>query len=244
MAAQDWKVPARCWLLVVAAALLASGCSPERALSDWFYVEIAPAKYVPVRFPFFKDHDLVIKYKGNVVVFEAPHGVNMPESLMEHEGRLYVLAFDTSARRYEERETRGPWRWRCFEQEGNRFKEIPASTFPRSIAIINIWRPDGFRGHVSRRFRTGIHGERIDQIDLARTLDTEKPYFANCEIAWLWFMLEVSNDFSSVIGGGPVDLVRYNPSDRSFVRNFKAKYRPVQLTTIELKPVPRTEQNF
>ena len=43
----------------------------------------------------------------------------------------------------------------------------------------------------------------IDQVDLVRSLDTENLYFANCEIAWLWFMLEVNNDFNAIIGGGP-----------------------------------------
>lgn len=229
----------------IATALLLSGCSPGKATSDYFYVEIAPAKFVPVRFPYFRDHDLVIKYNGSVVTYKNPSfGVNMPESLMEYNGKLYVLAFDTSARRYEDRKQFGPWRWRCFEQDGKGFKEIPASSFPRSIALINIWRPNGFRSHVSRRFSTGMHGEKIDHIDLVRSLDTEAPYFADCEIAWLWFMIEVNNDFNAITGGGPLDTVRYNPSDRSFVREFKAKYKPVQLTTIELKPVPRKEWDF
>ncbi len=233
-----------CWLFSVVVAVFLAGCSQDKATGDCFYVEIAPAKFVPVRFPYFKDHDLVIKYNGNVVTYKSPPGVNMPESLMEYNGKLYVLAFDTSARRYEDRKKYGPWRWRCFEQDGKGFKEIPASSFPRSIALINIWRPNGFRGHVSRRFSTGTNGEKIDQIDLVRSLDTENLYFANCEIAWLWFMLEVNNDFNAIVGGGPRDTVRYNPSDRSFVREFKAKYKPTQLTTVELKPVPRKDRRF
>jgi hypothetical protein len=243
MQALEWKV-LPCWLLSVATVLLLTGCSPGKAASDYFYVEIAPTKFVPVRFPYFNSDDLVIKYNGNVVTYKGPPGVNMPESLMEYDGKLYVLAFDASARRYEDRKTRGPWRWRCFEQDGKGFKEIPASTFPRSIAIINIWRPNGFRSHTSRRFSTGTNGEKIDQIDLVRSLDTENLYFANSEIAWLWFMLEVNNDFDAISGGGPTNTVRYNSSDRKFVREFKAKYKPVQLTKVELKPVPRKEQDF
>jgi len=232
------------WRLSVVVALLGTSCSGEKATADCFYVEIAPAKFVPVRFPYFKDHDLVIKYNGQVLTYKGPAGVNMAESLMEFDGKLYVLAFDARARRYEDRKDYGPWRWRCFEQDGDGFKEIPAADFPRSIAIINIWRPDGFRNHTSRRYRTGTKDGTIDQIDLVRSLDTENVHFANSDTAWLWFMLEVNNDFDAISGGGPRDTVRYDSSDRTFVRQFKAKYMPMQLTHVELRPVPKGECDF
>lgn len=219
------------------------GCSRE-GTSPYQYVEIAPNKYVPVKFSPYITTDLVIKYDGKVVTYKGPAGINAPEALMEHNGRLYVLAFDASAQTLKECQKRGPWRWRCFEQDGPGFKEIPAADYPRSIATINIWRPDGFQGKRSRRYRSGMHGEKIDQLAFAKSFDTEDLYFANCEIAWLWFMLEVANDYKAVSGGMGLSDIRYDSQDRTFIRNFKAKYKPVQLTTMELTPVPKEMIDF
>jgi hypothetical protein len=179
-----------------------------------------------------------------VVTFNGPAGINAPEALMEYNGKLYVLALDASAQSLKECQKRGPWHWRCFEQDGLGFKEIPAANYPRSIATINIWRPDGFQGNLSRRFRGGTNGEKIDQLAFAKNFDTEDLYFADCEIAWLWYMLEVTNDFDVVMGDAPKGGIRYDSQDRTFIRNFKAKYKPVQLTTMELTPVPKEKRDF
>jgi hypothetical protein len=197
-----------------------------------------------VKFPSLATSDLVIKHEGQIVTFKGPAGVNAPEALMEHDGKLYVLAFDASSSGIQEKRTKGPWRWRSFEQDGAAFKEIPATNYPRSIATINIWRPTGFQGHVSRRYCSGVQGEKIDKLVFARTFDTEDGYFANSEIAWMWFMLEVRNDFGVVDGSGLQEDVRYHGRDRTFIREFKAKYKPVQLTTIELTPVPKNLCDF
>ncbi len=219
-------------------------CSGKAGDVKYQYVEIAPSKYVPVKFPSYITVDLVIKYDGKVVSFRGPAGINPPETLMEYNGKLYVLAFDASARTLKDKRKRGPWRYRCFEQDGLAFKEIPATNFPRSIATINIWRPNGFQGQRSSRYSSGMNGETIDQLIFARTFDTEDLYFANSEIAWLWFMLEVANDYDTIEGGGGLTDIRYDSQDRSFIRNFKAKYKPVQLTTMELTPVPKEERDF
>jgi hypothetical protein len=219
------------------------GCSIEGG-STYQYVEVAPGKFLPVKFSSYITTDLVIKYEGKIVKYEGPAGVNAPEALMEYNKKLYVLALDASAQSLKECQERGPWRWRCFEQDGLGFKEIPAASYPRSIATINIWRPDGFQGKISRRFRRGTHGEKIDQLAFAKSFDTEDLYFADCEIAWLWYMLEVVNDFGAVTGGMGLSDMRYDSQDRTFIRNFKAKYKPVQLTTMELTPVPKEEIDF
>jgi hypothetical protein len=197
-----------------------------------------------VKFCPYTTTDLVIKYEGKIVKYDGPVGVNAPEALMEYNGKLYVLALDASAQSLKECKKRGPWRMRCFEQEGLGFKEIPATNYPRSIATINIWRPDGFQGKISRRYQSGMHGEKIDQLAFAKNFDTEDLYFANCEIAWLWFMLEVVNDFGAVTGSMNLSGIRYDSQDRTFIRNFKAKYKPVQLTTMELTPVPKEKRDF
>ncbi len=219
------------------------GCSSDGD-SPYQYVEIAPGKYVPVKFSSYITTDLVIKYEGKIVKYEGPAGVNAPEALMEYNGKLFVLALDASAQTLKECQERGPWRWRCFEQEGLGFKEIPAASYPRSIATINIWRPDGFQGKISRRYQSGMHAEKIDQLAFAKNFDTEDLYFADCEIAWLWFMLEVTNDISAVTGGMGLSDIRYDSQNRTFIRNFKAKYKPVQLTTMELTPVPKEKIDF
>jgi hypothetical protein len=230
-------------MMILSFLVLSYGCSGGKE-SQYQYVEIAPGKYVPVKFPTYMTCDLIIKYDGKIVTFKGPAGINDPETLMEYNGKLYVLALDASAQSLKECRERGPWRWRCFEQEGLGFKEIPATNYPRSIATINIWRPDGFQGNTSRRYRSGMKGEKIDQLVFAKKFDTEDLYFANCEIAWLWFMLEVVNDLGAVTGGMGLSDMRYDSEDRTFIRKFKAKYKPVQLTTIELTPVPKEKIDF
>ncbi len=216
------------WALPIGLLALCCCLSCNKISSgQYYYVEVAPAKFVPLRFPRLLPENMVIKYGGRIVTFECLPGLNPPDSLMEFGGKLYVLAFDASGKRAKD------WRWRCFEQDGDHFKEIPASSYPRSIAILNLWRPGD-----PRRYSTGMEGERLDQLVLARECDIESRYFSNTDQARMWFMLEVENSYEAAYGR------KYDTEDRSFIRQFKAKYNPVHLTSMEMKPVPKKERDF
>jgi hypothetical protein len=164
---------------------------------------------------------LKINYQGQLVTYIDPPGLNRPRSLMEHEGKLYVLALDATAR------SRKDWRWRAFRQEGNSFKEIDAKDFPRSIAILNIWRPND-----PQRYATGNEGQ-LDYLAMGLKLNPEDKYFANSDQARLWFMLEVENSIWAAYGG------KYSSTDHTLVRQYIAKYKPVRLTSMEMRPVSK-----
>jgi hypothetical protein len=123
------------------------------------------------------------------------------------------------------------WRWRAFKQDDDKFKEIPLDEYPKSIAILNIWLP----GDPSR-YSTGMEGERVDGLVLARECDPDQRYFSNTDQARLWFMLEVANDWEKA-------CLQYKTSS-GFVRQFKSKHRPVRLTSMELLPVPKEQRGF
>jgi len=204
--------------------------------TNYRYVEVAPAKFIPVKFSTLLMGGLKIKYEEKIIVYNNHESINRPQSLMEHEGELYLLAFDAKGKRAVD------WRWRCFKQEGNSFREIPVSDYPKSIAILNIWWPSDPPHFYSSQYRTGTNGEKIDQLKLSRECDTDELYFRNCEQAWLWFMLDVTNAYSHILYTGDDSGYKSNTSD--FVRKFKEKYKPVRLTSMELAPVPKEKRDF
>ena len=212
--------------LLMFCLLLVSSCSADPSVGC-FYVEVSPGKMVPVKFDSkFRTH-MKIRYEGKTVVFELPWGLNSAQSLMEFEGKLYVLSLDATS------SDRSEWRYRCFRQDGEKFSEIDAKEFPRSIAIFNIWRP-GDRS----RYSTGIGGITIDAIKINQMLDPEDPYFVNSYQARLWHMLEVTNSLHRAerdFGGD---------DGKKFLHEYIAKYKPVHLTSMELKPVPKEESKF
>jgi hypothetical protein len=202
------------------------GCSQDPSIGC-FQVEIAPAKFVPVRFNRKHGTDMFIRYEDQTVVFKLPYGPNSPRTLMEHEGRLYVMALDASGPGVDD------WRYRCWRQLGQGFEEIEAKDFPRSIAIFNIWRP-GDRN----RYATGIHGIKLDFAALGRELDPENGYFVNSYQARLWWMLENKNSL------GWAERTFGGEEGRKFLHEYIAKYQPVKLTSMEPPPVPEGECDF
>jgi hypothetical protein len=213
-------------------AYLVLGCSKSDRTSlavskDCYFVEINPGKFVPVKFSKYFDRDMTIKYGDQVVRYKGHVEANPPDSLMEFSGKLYVLALDATAVQ------RARWRWRCYEQDGDHFKEIPAKDFPRSVAIRNLWRPGD-----PRRHSVGMRGEKIDAVLLNRTLNPEDKYFVNSYQAMLWYMLEVTNSLDFA------EKYFYGEKAVEFLRDYIAKYKPVHLTVMEMKPVPVAESKF
>ena len=166
-----------------------------------------------------------IKYNNQVLYFTAKPGPNSAQSLMEFEGKLYILAFDARPTQV------AKWRWKCSRQEGEHFQEIPDRDFPRNIAILNIWYPDD-----PSRFATGTGGKPIDYVKVGLRLDPDEGAFWYSQQARLWAMLDVTNSYKHS------DMVWEEWPD--FLRRYKAKYNPVHLTSMELKPVPKSERNF
>lgn len=205
-----------------------TGCSNGPGVGC-FYVEVAPGKFIPVEFTSKFRTDMKIRYGGQTTVFELPWGINSAQTLMEFEGRLYVLALDASSR------DRSKWPYRCFRQDGDKFEEIMPEEFPRSVAIFNIWRP-GDRS----RYATGMTAEdKLDFVKIGMALNPEDPYFVNSYQARLWYMLEVTNSLfwaERNFGDGE--------ADQKFLREYIAKYKPVHLTSMEMKPVPKEECKF
>ncbi len=216
-------------LVAIATCLAAAFCAScsGGGSKQYYLAEIAPDKWVPVKRSKFFHGDLKVKYGGRVVQYKSQPGLNAPRSLMEFEGKLYLLAFDPIGKRAKE------WRWRCFRQEGTTFKEIPVGDYPKSVAIINLWFPDD-----PRRYSSAKKANDIDQLVLARECDPENIYFANSDTARLWYMLAVTNDFEQAYGGS------YSSSDLTFVREYRAKHRPVRLTSMEMKPALKEDRDF
>jgi hypothetical protein len=196
--------------------------------TDYYYVEISPNKYVPVKFVSILEKNMTIKYNGIVVKYDSIGWLNRPRTLMEYNGKLYVLALDASS------PVRADYKWRAFEQMNDKFVEISIDKFPKSIAIINIWLPGD-----PRRLSTGLHAEdKLDYVVINREMDLNNKYFYNNDQARLWYMLEVTNSLEIAESRVPVDVFQ------RVVREYKSKYNPVRLTSMEMKPVPKEEQNF
>lgn len=222
------KTILRTAVIFVALTAMATGCSKNGA-SGHYYIEIAPAKFAAAKFSELYSRDLVLKYGDKIVHYEGHVEANPPECLMEYEGKLYLLAFQAIPNR-----PRKEWRWLCFQQDGDRFKEIQAKDFPRRVAILNIWRP----GDPSR-YATGMKAEdKIDFLVQSRELDPENKYFVNSDQARLWYMLEIENNLEKA------EREFYGEQAKTFLQEYIAKYNPVRLTSMELKPVPKDECNF
>lgn len=194
-----------------------------------FSVEIAPGKFVPVKLSKWSPRELSVLYSNNVVKYDGYLELNRPQTLMEFDGKLYLLAL------YAERgKGREKFRYIGFRQEGNTFKEIPDKEFPRSIAIFNLWRP-GDRS----RYSMGMTSEdKLDEVQLIRKLDPEDKYFVNSYQARLWYMFEVTNSLYYA------ERNFYGDEAQKFLRKYIANYKPVRLTSMEMKALPKNECKF
>jgi hypothetical protein len=211
--------------LLMLVVLLNTGCAAEES-AGWFELEVAPGKFIPVEFHrSFRKTGMTIRYNEEKMVFNSPPECNLPRTLMEFEGKLYLLALDADPEG-----GRDDWRYRCFRQEGKEFKEIEAKDFPRSIAIFNIWLP-GDRS----RYSTGIGGVRIDDVEIGKALDPENGYFVNSYQGRLWYMLEKRNSL------GWAEREFGGEEGKKFLKEYIEKYKPVHLTSMEMKRIPKEE---
>ncbi|HAV62151.1 MAG TPA: hypothetical protein DCY13_07275 [Verrucomicrobiales bacterium] len=220
-----------CALLMVLG--FTSGCSKDPSIGC-YYVEIAPEKFVPVQFNRDYRTDMFIEYEGRTVVFKLPGRYpdepNSASTLMEYEGRLYVIALDAS------KPGRDAYYYRFWRQKDQTFEEIEAKEFPRSIAILNIWRPGRF---TQLRYSTGMtEDDKIDQVALIRNLDPEDKYFLNSYQARLWYMLENRNS----LGWAEREFSWEEAS--MFLHEYIERYQPVKLSSMEMRPVPEGECDF
>lgn len=211
--------------LLMLVVLLNTGCAAEES-AGWFELEVAPAKFIPVKFHHAMRTDMTVRVDGENIPLKVPRECNTPETLMEHEGKLYCLALEANRKL-----GRDDWRYRCFRLEGKEFKEIEAKEFPRSIAIFNIWRP----GEELKRYSTGIGGVRIDDVEIGKALDPENGYFVNSYQGRLWYMLEKRNSL------GWAEREFGGEEGKKFLKEYIEKYKPVHLTSMEMKRIPKEE---
>lgn len=207
------------FLLATLCFLPACGDDPHGCYS----VEIAPGKFVPVKFTTWNPHKMTVYYNGTAIKYPGYDGLNRPKTLMEFDGKLYVLALE--ARRSQGRDQ---WKYIAFRQEGNKFERIPEKDFPRSIAIFNLWRPGD-----PTRYSTGAGGVKIDAAKIARELNPDDVYFVNSYQARLWYMLEVTNSLYA----SERDYSVYE--GKKFLQDYIEKYKPVRLTSMEMKALPK-----
>lgn len=80
--------------------------------------------------------------------------------------------------------------------------------------------------------------DKIDETVLNCELDPENKYFVNSYQARLWFMLEIENNLEKA------EREFFGEQAKTFLLEYIAKYNPVRLTSMELKPVPKDECNF
>lgn len=149
---------------------------------------------------------LTCQWNGRLVEWT---GVEIPITLREHDGRLFMIGFN--------RESFGKTRFEYFElnSEGTGFSSIDPKKFPGSIATQNMWlSPD------TRYLRVGE--TRVDKWEMLRTLDTENPYFRQSFTAYLWYQIETG-------------VERYEMPrliDEDFIRGYVQKHKPIALPTI------------
>lgn len=214
-------------LLLLIALCVLPACSGDEP-HGWYSVEIAPGKFVPVSFSSWTHGGMTVQYSNQVVKWVGSLKLNPPRTLMEFEGKLYMVALKAEREKFA-----SEWYYCFFVQEGNGFKEIPAKDFPRSVAIFNLWRP-GDRS----RYATGIGGVTIDYSKLGRELNPEDDHFVNSYQARLWYMLEKEISLYQAereFGG---------EEGKKFLRDYIVKYKPVRLTSMEMKPVTKGKTKF
>lgn len=142
--------------------------------------------------------------------------------------KLYIFALDAAAKRTEK------WRWRAYRQDGNSFKEIDVKDYPRSIAIMNVWRPND-----RSRYATGMKPEdKIGYAVLGRELNPENGCFGNSCQAMLGYMLETENNLEKA------EREFTGDEARKFPHNSIAKHKPVRLTSMEMTPMPKAKIRF
>ncbi|MDH4231656.1 MAG: hypothetical protein OEW04_06455, partial [Nitrospirota bacterium] len=135
-------------------------------------------------------------------------GVEIPLSIREYEGRLYMIGFDRVTNR--EKPT-----YRYYEQKGRNFQEIAPGAYPKAIATQNMW--------FSYRYFDSSKGDRVDRVQLAREIDPDNVYFHSTATAEIWCQLMTGKEYYEFAK---------KPIDRNVLMEFKAKYKPIKLTKI------------
>lgn len=249
-----------------------TGCGGNQD-ATFQYIEIAQGKFVVAKFPASKPKDMFVKFRGEIVRFSSPSGVDRAQSLLEHDGVLYVLAPAHSVPGHRER-----WSMRSFKQVGKSFKEIPAAEYPRRIATINIWRaneerklmrprqwakryilsseliPEGkwTRDASGRLHYTGMGEAVMTHQDVSGRHENGRALYADQKILATKLDTEdldfVFSDIALLWFMLEIEnsfaSSRYPWGDIAFLREFKAKYNPVVLSGADPGEVPESERDF
>ena len=202
-------------LIAVTAYACLAGCAREAAPREE-EVEISPGKFITIS-RVDRSHDdnrglggevysaLSIPWNGTNVLFKSS---DIPVSLRELDGKLYLIGFD--------RETNfQKCRLTYFQQDGSTFKKIEPSEYPKQIATHNMW--------FGVRYGTGMTGNVIDRVELAISLDPTNVYFLRSLTAQIWCQLETGQEYYET----EATLI-----DKTMLLDYIEKHNPIKLTTI------------
>jgi hypothetical protein len=149
--------------------------------------------------------ELTIPWKSTTVRWKSS---DIPVSLREFEGSLYLIAFDRS---------QDEARLRYYAEKENTFEEIEPADYPKRIATQNLW---------FQNTRRGAGDRRIDPVDLAVKLDPDDIYFAGTLTATIWCELSTGKPYETAEGLA-------SEARSKIVREYSEKYSPIKLTQID-----------
>lgn len=138
------------------------------------------------------------------------YGKEIPITLREHEGRLFMIGFN----REKIRSNRNRLVFFALNEEGTGFDRIAPADFPKQIATQNMWlRADS-------RY-VGTNEGKLDKWELLRKLDVDNRYFSNTLTAHIWSQTENNTE---IYTSGTIPI--------EFVREYAEKYQPIPLPTL------------
>lgn len=138
-----------------------------------------------------------VKWNSVEVVWK---GAPVPICLREWEGGLYIIGLDRSVL---ERSI-----FRYYRLNGQSFKEVSPSEFPKSIATQNMW------------FKTDKQAKR--DLELTRSLNVQDKWFSDTLTAQIWIHLYRGKDFFQSKNNEEIDAIK----------EYKEKFNPIVLPSI------------
>lgn len=151
--------------------------------------------------------ELTIPWQSRTVKWKGP---DIPVSLREFNGSLFLITYDRSQKVYQ---------LRYYAQKENAFNAINPADYPKRIATQNLWFNKG------SRYRFGAGGRKVDEVELAVNVDPNDIYFKATLTATIWCELAT---------GKPYEAVERLDSEEKLriIKEYSEKYSPIKLTQI------------
>jgi hypothetical protein len=224
-------------LLAATLPVLLTGCGQPRVEEQpWgkLEVEVSPGMFIDVRgradgsdHPvgsnkrLWESYEMRVEWHGVTVIWKA---TARPLHLRAFKDRLYVIGLDRVSRE-------GECAFRYFVQQGETFKEIPASEYPRAIAGQNL-------GFGNRYF--GALDTLRDAVQIARDQDPTDTYFRNSLSAYIWNQLATGETYEESVDKWLIDEGTLHDYIRT---NAPIKLTAIVRTTAEKRSQSAAEPN-